>query len=56
VVSKSPWLFGPEDLVKTKFITIYMVKRAWTGPSKSFEKFKIASLEAELQLSKLWLK
>jgi hypothetical protein len=34
----------------------YIVRRAWTGLSKSFEKFKIASLEAELQLSKLWQK
>jgi hypothetical protein len=34
----------------------YIVKRAWIGLSKSFEKFKIASLEAEPQLPKLQLK
>ncbi len=34
----------------------YIVKRTWTELSKSVEKFKIASLEAELQLSKLRLK
>jgi hypothetical protein len=26
-VSKTAWLFGPEDLVKTKFIIIYCKKR-----------------------------
>jgi hypothetical protein len=55
MVSKTAGLFGPEDLVKTKFIIMYC-KRAWTGLSKFFEKFKIASLEEELELSKLQLK
>jgi hypothetical protein len=55
VVGKTPWRFGTEDLVKTKFIKKF-VKITWTGLFESFEKFKIASLEAEIQLSKLQLK
>jgi hypothetical protein len=35
---------------------LYIEKRAWPGLSKSFEKFEIASLEAELQLPELQLK
>jgi hypothetical protein len=34
------------------WLKLNYVKRAWTGLSESFEKFKIASLEAELQLPK----
>jgi hypothetical protein len=49
VVSKTAWHFEPEDLVKTKFIKIYH-KKIMDRLSESFEKFKIASLEAELQL------
>jgi hypothetical protein len=54
-VSKTEWHFGPEDLVKTKFIVI-VLKRAWAGLLKLFENFKIASLETELQLPNLLLK
>jgi hypothetical protein len=50
-VSATTWCFGPEDLVKTTFIIIYCKK----SMDRAFEKFKIASLEAELRLSKLQL-
>jgi hypothetical protein len=43
-VSATAWGFGPEDLVKTKFIIIYC-KKSMERVSKSVEKFKIASLE-----------
>jgi hypothetical protein len=51
-VNGTAWHFGPEDLVKTRFL-IYVYKRAWTGIFKSFGKFEIAPLEAQLQLHKL---
>jgi hypothetical protein len=46
-VNATAWCFGPED---------FFAKRTYTGLFKSFEKFEIAPLEAELQLSKLQLK
>jgi hypothetical protein len=55
MVSAVAWRFGPEDLVKTKLFII-VCKKKWAGLFKSFEKFKIASLEVELQLPKLQLK
>jgi hypothetical protein len=55
MVSAAALRFGPEDLVETKLIII-VCKKTWAGLFKSFEKFKIASLEAELQLPKLQLK
>jgi hypothetical protein len=54
-VNPNAWHFGPEDLVKSKSVMI-VAKRAWTGLLKSFRKFKIALLEAELQVPKLQLK
>jgi hypothetical protein len=54
-VSKTAWRFGPEDLVKTKFIII-VHKKSINRVFQLLEKFKIASSEAELQLPKLRLK
>jgi hypothetical protein len=53
MVSKTTWRFGPEDMDKAKFIIKYFKRVSWTGLFQSFHKFKIASLEAELQLPKL---
>ncbi len=51
-VSKTTWRFGPEDLVKTKFIIIHCYKSI-QGYLNLLKNLKTASLEAELQLSKL---
>ncbi len=50
MVSAASLRFGPEDLVETKLI-IVVCKKTWAGLFKSFDKFKIASLEAELNFS-----
>jgi hypothetical protein len=47
--------FGHEGLVKTK-LWIIVIKRARAKLFKSFDKFKIASLETEVKLPKLQLK
>jgi hypothetical protein len=54
-VSATAWHFGPEDLVTAKFIII-VCKKSMGRAFKIFEKFKIASLEAKLELPKLQLK
>jgi hypothetical protein len=54
-VTATAWRFGPDDLVKTNKVIINC-KKNMERAFKSFEKFKIALLEAELQLPKRQLK